>query len=367
MHLIPQCKRVRGPCMRWPDDDRISDLAHEVIVHILSFLSLKEAAKSSTLSRRWRYLWMYTYRRWDFDASKTLFLLPLNGNLRGERYKYVKWVSSVLKLHRSSHLEELRIRFDLSREHSIHMQRWVKFAIEKKVQRFELDLSSTPGDTPYSTHQSSLQPNKFLLPNLGQVIKNPNNLIYSGWDLKIDNGEAPFSQLKSLTLRSVEIYSDAVEYLLSNCPLLEHLCIERSKAMAFKIVGPPSLRLKSLEILHCLRLVQMEIYAPNLESFAYVGNMIQVPFKHVSNSISDLTLGMDYGLSFLSYPKRHVHYFKHVKKLAIDYFGDAVRTSVYYFYMSKFSNFFSPISGTLPLILNINYSYLRNKSIIVLF
>lgn len=37
--------------------DRLSTLADDLLVHILSFLPLKEGISASTLSRRWRFLW----------------------------------------------------------------------------------------------------------------------------------------------------------------------------------------------------------------------------------------------------------------------------------------------------------------------
>ncbi|GAB4849561.1 hypothetical protein Ancab_004355 [Ancistrocladus abbreviatus] len=37
--------------------DRISELPDEVLISILSRLTIQEAARTSALSRRWRYLW----------------------------------------------------------------------------------------------------------------------------------------------------------------------------------------------------------------------------------------------------------------------------------------------------------------------
>ncbi|GAB4846319.1 hypothetical protein Ancab_025325 [Ancistrocladus abbreviatus] len=37
--------------------DRISDLPDDVLISIISHLTLQEAARTSVLSRRWKYVW----------------------------------------------------------------------------------------------------------------------------------------------------------------------------------------------------------------------------------------------------------------------------------------------------------------------
>ncbi|KAG5610706.1 hypothetical protein H5410_021987 [Solanum commersonii] len=62
-------------------EDRISKLPDEILVHILSFLTVKEAADTSVLSKRWLPLWTYIYRL-DFNATKPLNEVALNPKLR---------------------------------------------------------------------------------------------------------------------------------------------------------------------------------------------------------------------------------------------------------------------------------------------
>ena len=57
--------------------------------------------------------------------------------------------------------------------------------------------------------------------------------------------------LTELRLYSIEVTGEALEYILSACPLLESLYVYMLHVMNFKISGP-SLKLKHLEIFSCV-------------------------------------------------------------------------------------------------------------------
>ncbi|KAL3504734.1 hypothetical protein ACH5RR_034575 [Cinchona calisaya] len=92
-------------------EDRISQLHDDILVVILSFLKLKQAAPTSVLSKRWTTLWMYNPRL-DFAAPKAL--KNIAQNLRSipqnfevvevERHNYVDWINCIMQLHKGSPL-----------------------------------------------------------------------------------------------------------------------------------------------------------------------------------------------------------------------------------------------------------------------
>lgn len=118
--------------------DRISELADEVLVSILTLLPLNEAATTSILSKRWRYLCRYLLESTmtlNFDAEKTLCsLIDLNREEREQKIcRYVDWVNNVVEQHTWPKIEQFRIAFDLDNSFSSSINKWIQFSmIEKK-------------------------------------------------------------------------------------------------------------------------------------------------------------------------------------------------------------------------------------------
>ncbi|BBH06775.1 hypothetical protein Prudu_018511 [Prunus dulcis] len=83
--------------------DRISHLPDEILVSILSLLSLKEAAITSLLSKRWQHLWASTDTL-DFDSkldvgNNVRFFRRLTPELRHKKsLRYVDWIREVANL-----------------------------------------------------------------------------------------------------------------------------------------------------------------------------------------------------------------------------------------------------------------------------
>ncbi|KAE9453164.1 hypothetical protein C3L33_14934, partial [Rhododendron williamsianum] len=142
--LLSMGKEVRLASLQKKDDhyleDRISLLPDELLIFILSLLSLKEAAVTSTLCTRWRHLWAFIGHL-NFDAAETLASFRRNWMHQMERKKYVNWVNQVVLGHKGPTIEEFRVRFDLDKRFKGHINKWLKFALGRKVQRLVLDLS----------------------------------------------------------------------------------------------------------------------------------------------------------------------------------------------------------------------------------
>ncbi|KAL7096349.1 hypothetical protein ACP275_10G074300 [Erythranthe tilingii] len=217
------------------NNDLISQLPNDILVDILSLLSLKEAARTSVLSSRWVNLWKHTPTL-DFDDQTAFEKIHKQIELlESEALKYVNWVDSVVKSHRSPTLKEFAIRFSLDTTSKNSISRWLEFAFSRQVQRLELDLGK------YSSW-----PKYYCFPN----------------ELK----ELSFKSLKELSFKSVHLSDGVIESFLNNCPLLERLVVRLTNKISNVQVCGPSLRLKHLEIVYCTGLKSLKVSVPNLTS-----------------------------------------------------------------------------------------------------
>ncbi|VVA26411.1 PREDICTED: F-box/LRR-repeat [Prunus dulcis] len=122
--------------------DRISELPHDILGgSILSMLPLKEAAATGILSKRWRYEWCFTTNLY-FDSDDTLRdFRALKREFKNQKScRYVNWVDHVLKQHRGSNIEQFRVCFDLDSRFASSIDKWIQFAMKKRVRVFVLDF-----------------------------------------------------------------------------------------------------------------------------------------------------------------------------------------------------------------------------------
>ncbi|XP_038710452.1 putative F-box/FBD/LRR-repeat protein At1g78760 isoform X2 [Tripterygium wilfordii] len=264
------------------EEDKLSGLPDEVLLSILSLLSLKEAARTSVLARRWRRVWTFIPIL-NFDASPALLALKERWRMVGsfdnkmlavERDKYVDWVNLALEAYQGSSIDELRVRFDLDEIHSYDIDKWVYFAIEKKVKRlvmkFQKCMAYVYNEKVYS------------FPPLRDTFK---TLHYC-------------RSLIALELNCVNISGGVVEYFIASCPYLRQLSVKYSDSLADLKVSGESLCLEYLKIVRCNKLKSIYISAENLLSFVYSGPTIKISFANVPNLV-ELSFDRIYALRYL--------------------------------------------------------------------
>ncbi|GFP93083.1 hypothetical protein PHJA_001452600 [Phtheirospermum japonicum] len=156
-----------------------------------------------------------------------------------EQRKYINWVNKVLRSHEGLALKEVRIYFDLDKSAQKAINHWLQFAFARRVERLDLDLSRCGDWGRYR--------NVCTFP------------------IKIFQFSNSLKSLRELSLRSVDVADQDVEFYLRSFPLLEHLDIDHAlKISNLNIYGV--LGLKHLDILYCFRVKSIKVSAPNLTS-----------------------------------------------------------------------------------------------------
>ncbi|XP_050114347.1 disease resistance protein Roq1-like isoform X2 [Malus sylvestris] len=260
--------------------DRISNLPHEILVLIVSLLPLKEAAATSILSRPWRHVWAFTttlsFDAVNFEVGDTLHrFLDLEEQVRDRESRlYVNWVDHVLDQHRGQCIDRFRVCFFLQRDFAGSIDKWIQFAMEKRVQILELELLT---DSIVFLDDNYTFPHKLLLGPEEQkgLFSNLPSLHPGGYSI------APFESLRVVRFQHVGVTGETLEFLLSNCPVLERLSLSFAKDLVKLRVTGTSMALKYLEVKYCLELSIIEISGANIVSFIYCGQLIDLRLNNV--------------------------------------------------------------------------------------
>ncbi|KAJ0234985.1 F-box domain-containing protein [Hirschfeldia incana] len=218
--------------------DIISGLSDDLLVKILSFVPTKVAVSTSTLSKRWKYLWQWvpTLEYDDFqDITDIYFSTP-----SFPRYRVT--VHKNLLSHRSPTIEALRLKFCLGSLHPEDIKQWVTIALSRSVRVLSI-----------TTCFSDYEPYSALLPSSLYTCETLVSLKLEGDKILVEAASCRLPSLKTLQLLYVTYSSeDSLRLLLSSCPVLENLVIKRDttednvKVLAVDVV--PSLQRLSLRI-----------------------------------------------------------------------------------------------------------------------
>ncbi|WOH13135.1 hypothetical protein DCAR_0832644 [Daucus carota subsp. sativus] len=258
--------------------DIISQLPMDLLSQLVSLLPLKEALKTSTLSKTWKTIWT-THTDIVCDISSVLGVLRdesgnVSLNVREEhRNQFIERVGHLMQQRlMGPNMRSIVISFPLSRKDGPHVARWVGDAVMKGVQTIILNLKGGSGivSFPFSILRAPGQASKVRQLGLNSC---------SLKSLSVRN--RTLDALVNIHLQSVNLTDKQMDVILSKCFFLESLVLRKCDKLArFKLTSQNP-RLKFLDIRSCLRLKSIELYAESLQIVEFDGLLDHFSFDHL--------------------------------------------------------------------------------------
>ncbi|KAL4015731.1 hypothetical protein IC575_023325 [Cucumis melo] len=281
--------------------DHLSDLPQSIIECILTRLPIRDAIRTSILSRRWRYKWT-TLTQLVFDDD----CVAMSND--GIYEDLIYFITHVLFLH-----EGPIHKFHLSAtylQNTPDLDQWLLFLSRKGIRELIIEL----GDGEwFRVHSCLFNCSKLTLLELYRCELDPPPT-FKG-----------FLCLKSLKLHQVLIAPEDIESLISNCPLLESLALSYFDSLVLNICAP---NLKYLYLEGEFRDICLQ-NTPLLVSIsvALYMNDESEPFGDISDCNYEKFLG---GVPYLEKLTGHVYFTKYLS------IGNSARTlPVSYIYLKS--------------------------------
>ncbi|KAI3783516.1 hypothetical protein L1987_42600 [Smallanthus sonchifolius] len=190
-----------------------------------------------------------------------------------EGAKYINQVNGVINSYNNPRVQVFQIRFDLDYSYSDDIDEWIQFALDKKVEKLELNLL----DNGYSIRDPA-ENYDFALPSPSAMV---------GQTLS----------LKKLSLTGVNLNEPTLNRILKNSPHLRTLFMCRSELFPRIHVGGQDIKLKHLKMVDCSGFESISFYGFELVSFTYCGPEIEFHLTDLPKlkelDIGEVSLGLE--------------------------------------------------------------------------
>ncbi|CAA7058335.1 unnamed protein product [Microthlaspi erraticum] len=193
------------PSPKPEDEDRISELSDDILIHILLLVPTKDAVTTTFLSKRWRFVWR-KLPRLDYRETRNM--------------KSVWWfLDESMRFHDAPLIEKLSIRLGPECPTDVDVVRWVAKAVDRCVLRelkFKLLWKTEPVRMPSSLYTCETLTKLILADKVLVDVPCP---VY-------------LPSLHQLELLEI-VYKDEDSHvrLLSGCPVLKRLKVSRQDSV----------------------------------------------------------------------------------------------------------------------------------------
>ncbi|KAF8391421.1 hypothetical protein HHK36_023726 [Tetracentron sinense] len=257
--------------------DQISQLPDIVLLHILSFLPMKDAVKMGILSKRWEYLWT-SVPKLDYHTPEFL---------DEDVDDFVTFVNRTLVLYEGPKIQKIHVCFNCKEWHVSSVDLWIRLAIRKNVEELDLDFAG-------KENVETLDGYLYLLPQYMYTKASLTKLRLS-FCLVRPRGLICWRLLKNLSLAYVELSDNLIQKMLSGSPSLEVL--DLCECTGLKHLDFTSTRLKKLTIRDYFDSENsddvLKISAPNLQSLGIFGFLPRSILLLNLSSLTEATLNFE--------------------------------------------------------------------------
>ncbi|XP_020994877.2 F-box/LRR-repeat protein At4g14103-like [Arachis duranensis] len=325
-------KQKEGVVEEGGDQDYLTALPAPILCNILSFLTTREAAKTSVLSSTWRNIWK-TPNNLVLDAHN--FLNPQQDAITNISHHSSATSRFILKCDRTwaflnrvnlyllrlsqfdpnfrSKIERLSLYFTFRRGgHGCHdLAQWIGFALDRKVDEIDLCFSESHELSAPSYGGLLLFPCEVLLNKEFAFVNSClKHVRLAHCALAPHPAFNPgFATITTLDLEKVDLVGgEQVQVLLASCHSLEWLRLSECHNMGhLKIEYPSCQKLRHLSVNLCHKLKALVLRSSSLESMEYTGTwyMIETMFDtpNLKSFSCRMVLGSDQGGEMSQYSR----------------------------------------------------------------
>ncbi|CAI0458410.1 unnamed protein product [Linum tenue] len=264
--------------------DRISNLPAHLIQLILASLPIREAGKTSVLSRQWRYHWRNITRLVFDDEFDELE----DCDSESEVNKLVKRVHEALQVHDGPITEFVLSIPGLTAAADTH--HLISYLSNKGISALSLLFDLDP-----HSFGEEISPSLFRALQL-------NSLKLQACELKVPPWFVGFTRLTVLQLEQVCLPNDFFQGFLLNCPLLEDL---RTSFVVgprkLEVVGPPRLKVCIFRV-YCVETISFRctpmLSMISIQAEMYDSNTTDIPTVDIVSTCASLPALQQLNLSF---------------------------------------------------------------------
>ncbi|CAI9096888.1 OLC1v1033134C1 [Oldenlandia corymbosa var. corymbosa] len=307
---LPDPVKSGLPIMRWgrkaartgARKDRLIELPNEILSNIISRLTIRDAVRTSILSRSWRSVWTYHVHilcdsvgiLGDGVCSETDSKWCFDGESDAQRRRYfVETVDHLMhQLHRDVKLDSLAVHFHLGKEFSSHITRWILFAFIKGAESLDFDFSEWHSSSS-SRGEGALSVDKFehyTFP-CSLIISSPlrkcmiKHLRLGYCNFGSIRHRCSLASLITVELRHVTIGDQQMDAFLLSCSCLEKLSLHACNYLVHLRFPDSKSYLKFLCVKNCFRLESIQLRAENLATFVYTGEFVAFSFRNITRLV----------------------------------------------------------------------------------